>query len=704
MSKQRGLTPRALHAAAGIALACSSHAVLAQAQKPDERDKAQTRETISVTADPEKGFRAKYGQVGSFRDQDLLDIPLTINVVPRVVLDAQGAQGLYDALKNTAGVSRAQLSGSIYDNLAIRGIITDNRTNYRMNGSLPVNNLIDLAIENKDRIEVLKGSSALYYGFTNPSGIVNMVTKRAQDTPTRMFALTANEHGELTGHVDVGQKFGASKQFGARVNVAGGRLRDAVEGFEGERSLGSVALDWRATSRLSLRFDYETIDKSAVEQATIQVPAAAGGVITLPGLPDPTRLLSGTWADYDATADNWLARADYYLTDDWVATVEAGRAQTDRDRWFSQLQGYNLTTGAGTLMIQRTVGQEFINKNARVEVAGRAVTGRVEHELTFGYTRNDRFQNGIGAQVFRVPQNLYNPVAIPQPVLTQALADNPVDITDKGVYAFDRMRFGPQWQVILGVRRSDYENANRRTPFSVKETSPSAGVIFKPRADTSVYYTYIEGLEEGGTAPATAANAFAVLPAAVSEQHEVGFRTEAIRGILVSGAYFDIDRAQALLNSANVFVLDGRARYRGVELSASGEITPRLSVYGSALFLDAEQTSAATAALVGKTPENTPEKSGSLFVEYRPAPAFAVNAGVFYVGERAVNPLNQGFIDGYALFTAGARYTTKLGGTRATLQLNVENLGDKRYWSATGTGNLAVGLPRTTKLTARFEF
>jgi len=161
-----------------------------------------------------------------------------------------------------------------------------------------------------------------------------------------------------------------------------------------------------------------------------------------------------------------------------------------------------------------------------------------------------------------------------------------------------------------------------------------------------------------------------------------------------------------LLNSANIFVLDGRARYRGFEFSASGELTRDVSIYGSVLFLDAEQTSAATAALVGKTPENTPKRSGSIFVEYRlpVLPGFAVNAGAFYTGKRAVNPLNQGYIDGYTLFTVGARYTTQLGPARTTVQLNVENATDKEYWSATGTGNLAVGLPRTVKLITRFEF
>lgn len=71
----------------------------------------------------------------------MLDTPLTVNVVPRAVLDAQAAEGLYDALRNTAGVTRSQLSGGTYDNIAIRGVLVENRGNYRLNGSLPVINL-----------------------------------------------------------------------------------------------------------------------------------------------------------------------------------------------------------------------------------------------------------------------------------------------------------------------------------------------------------------------------------------------------------------------------------------------------------------------------------------------------------------------------------------------------------------------------------
>src|SRR5258706_3507147 len=162
----------------------------AEEQKPG--DERQHLGTISVTAERVTGFKARTTQVGAFRDAEILDVPATVNVIPRTVLDVQEAQGLYDALRNTAGVARSQSSGTVADNLSIRGMATENRTSFRLNVWMPVNNLVQMSSEYNERVEVLKGSSALYYGFTSPAGVVNMVTKRARTEPITTIALSGN--------------------------------------------------------------------------------------------------------------------------------------------------------------------------------------------------------------------------------------------------------------------------------------------------------------------------------------------------------------------------------------------------------------------------------------------------------------------------------------------------------------------------------
>ena len=44
--------------------------------------------------------------------------------------------------------------------------------------------------------------------------------------------------------------------------------------------------------------------------------------------------------------------------------------------------------------------------------------------------------------------------------------------------------------------------------------------------------------------------------------------------------------------------------------------------------------------------------------------------------------------------SAGVRYATRIGGYPTSFQVNAENLGDKRYWSAAGGALLASGMPR----------
>ncbi|MGH8809431.1 MAG: TonB-dependent siderophore receptor, partial [Noviherbaspirillum sp.] len=200
--------------ASALSLAFSASYAVAQTQQSDTE-----LATVTATGTRTGSFKSSSVQVGTFRDMAPIDVPQTSNVVTREVLDAQAANTLFGALRNTAGVTRSQLSGSTYDNIAIRGILVENRGNYRLNGSLPIINLIDVPLENKERVEVLKGASSLYYGFVPPSGIVNLVTKRAGKDPVTNVALSANQHGAANIHADLGRRFGKQQQLGARVNL-----------------------------------------------------------------------------------------------------------------------------------------------------------------------------------------------------------------------------------------------------------------------------------------------------------------------------------------------------------------------------------------------------------------------------------------------------------------------------------------------------
>jgi len=679
----------------------------AASQETDEQD----MQAVRVTATRAQGFMPNTVEAGSFRGSDVMDVPSTVNVITREVLELQAAAGLYDAMRNTAGVTRQQNGGDTWDQLVIRGIAVENRTNYRLNGSLPLMNFGQVALENKERVEVLKGATALYYGFTSPAGVVNFVTKRAGSVPVNTVGLALDDNGSAVATADVARRFGQRQEFGVRINAAGGTLGSHLDGVgNGNRGFASAALDWRVNERVRLRADLEYDKRRVTEQAGVNLPPVVGGVIALPRAVDPRRLIGPDWARFETHARNVQLRADVALNQDWALTLEAGHAETKRERnlpIFRFDNAASVATGAGRI----TGNSQFADVDSdmlRAELAGRFSTGALAHDLTLGVSGTDKGQAPVYQSNYTIPvQNLYDPVPIrnasfgaaPTRPTTAAL-----DSRDKGLYLVDRVQLG-QWQLIGGVRRVDYQSSQGANRYDVSETTPMAAVIWRARDDISLYASMAEGLEEGEAAPAGSANEGTRMAPGVSKQKEIGarWRSGGDGGFLTQLALFDIDRPGYYTNAANVFTADGEQRYRGVELSAQGRLTRRLSWQGSAQVLDPEFRDIG-AAYDGKLPENAARRTASSFLAYDldAMPGLSLTLGAYYTGRRPVNDLNQAWLGGVTLFSVGGRYATQAFGRRTTWQLNVDNAGDKQYWAGAGT-RLSAGLPRLVKLSMKVE-
>jgi iron complex outermembrane receptor protein len=93
--------------------------------------------TVNVDASRTNGFVPTTVEAGTFRGTNLMEVPATVNTVTREVIELQGAAGVYDVLRNTAGVT--QLSRPAATRLRPAGrsaaSTVENRGNYRLNGS-----------------------------------------------------------------------------------------------------------------------------------------------------------------------------------------------------------------------------------------------------------------------------------------------------------------------------------------------------------------------------------------------------------------------------------------------------------------------------------------------------------------------------------------------------------------------------------------
>jgi iron complex outermembrane receptor protein len=706
----------ALLTAGGAAAQTASGATTAKAAAGPEL------EEIVVTGEPANRYGADTVQSGSFRGATAIETPQTVSVISSAVLKSQQAVDLIDAVRNTAGVASSSNGPAVYNNITIRGISVDTRSNFKLDGSLNILSSIAFPLEDKDRVEVLKGASALYYGFSNPSGIVNFTMKR----PTQSLLLSGtafgDDHGGAGGAIDFGDSWGP---FGARLNGVLAHLDTGVKFATGERHLLSGAFDYRPTDKLTLTADVEQFEKKLVEPATFRFSSAPASTpanpyppLALPPLLDPKSNFGPSWATNDAKETNLLGKANYKFSPAWDVTAFIGESDLHRKRFLPTLNPTNLVTGAGTLTVSPQ-NAHFKNLNYGAEVAGTFGYGPFVDEILFGAQRAIKDSHAPSAKKTSFAQNFFDPVDIPDPHLALASVADTTRIDDVGYYVFDRLKFRSWLEVLGGVRKSDYTESDQTTgvtTFHATPTSYSYAVIVTPRKWASVYYTYIQGLESTPLAPTTTNNANQQLPPTESEQREAGVKIEPWKGLLAQAAYFDIRRGSTYVNSANVFVQDGVARYRGVEFSLTGEITRNLSLYASATTLSAKQDSGAPTTgsgasfaptAVGKRIEATPRVTESLALEYDLSDwieGLRLNGGVYHVGTEAVNALNQAFTPAYTTYDLGASYTRDIGGRRWVFRLNGQNVGNARYWASTGGLFLGESLPGTVKFSVNVSY
>ncbi len=393
-----------------------------------------------------------------------------------------------------------------------------------------------MPLEDKERVEALKGASALYYGFTTPSGIINLTMKRPTLDPMLAIKLFGNSHGRKGVHVDFG---GTTGILGYRINGVYDRPDSGIDNHRGRRTVLAGSFDIKPTDTLTIQLDGEHIYKKVNEPGIyrfISVPAATptnlNPAIRIPDLIDPSTNFGPDWAYNRTEATNVLGKAIWKFSPAWEIIASAGVSQLERARHFNTIDPNAPVTNPATgpvgefpLSISYQPVAKYKNQNYRVEIAGAIDTFGIEHELLIGGSINIRanrssastaqtcFYNatgvllGAGFPTTPVPagatrqtcrQSITNPHAIPQLGEPLPVQNNPTEITDKGLFLFDRMKITEWLQVLGGIRISDYQEKRLDTgvkTFAAKPTSLSFGAVVKPVESVSIYGTYIEGLE-----------------------------------------------------------------------------------------------------------------------------------------------------------------------------------------------------------------
>jgi iron complex outermembrane recepter protein len=663
------------------------------------------------------------GQVGSgtrlgmLGNRDVFDTPFNVTGYTNELITNQQARTVSDVLDNDPSVRTNSARYSGIDGFLIRGFPVFS-TEIGFDGLYGIVDQRRPAIEPAERVEILKGPSVLLSGvpiFGNIGGSINYIPKRATDEPLARLSGSFASAGQFGGHADFGRRFGESKEWGVRANVA---YRDGATpiDFQKERfGVAALALDYRGEQlRATVDVGYQqqdVVSPSRVRTVApgIQIPASPALTIN-PGQP---------WESYTGNSRYGAARIEYDLLTGLTAYAAIGGSHF-QELFFGGVQRITTASGNFTTVPQQT---PTFSRNGTIEsgLRGEFETGPLKHRAAFAAVGLWR-DSGITATNLAggtITSNIYNPVYVaPRAAvgptsapLTARRINRSVGLSDTMSMYGDRivLTAGGRWQEIEVQNYSGTTGA-LTSEVTNKAFSPAFGLVIKPIPRLSLYGNYVEGLTAPDNAPITATNAGQAFPAMVSRQKEVGAKYDFGR-LGLSAAAFEITQPNAFTDPAtNLYGVDGEQRNRGLEFNIFGEIAEGTRLLGGVTFLDGVQTKTAGGSNDGKVAVGVPDTQLNLYGEYdlpfwRTAGLMTLTGRVIHTAAQYYDQANTQAIPHWTRVDVGARYAFSLpNGTPLVLRASVENVFGQNYWATTGRGFLTPGTPRTYLLSASVDF
>jgi iron complex outermembrane receptor protein len=666
---------------------------------------------IVVTASKQTAERAS---VGGFSETSLMQTPASVVAIGREQMQDLNIRSSTDAMRYDASVGDSYNAVGYAEQFSVRGFALDNLSSYRKDG-IVIPGDTQIPLENKERIEILKGIAGLQAGVTGPGGIINYALKRPTSTPLRSVTLEARERGTAYGSIDLGGRM-EDKRFGYRINAAAENLKSYVKGADGERTFFGAAFDWQVSPQALLQLDMDYQHKSQISAPGYQL---LGGK-RIPENVSPSMLLNKQpWTKpVDTWSNNVGLRFEYTLSDAWRATLSANRHSFKRDDYtafpygcYAELEyaaGY-CSNGDYDLYDYQSTGERKQPVGAQALLQGKFATGSVGHELTLGFATSHR-SDYAGDDVFDPAGtgNIYDNVIVPPAPGNPTTGPVVRTHTDKerSLIVQDVLTLSPQFKLHAGLRQV---KVKRDADVDRSFTLPNLALVLTPGRDWMVYGSIAHGMEHGGQADMENANPEEILAPSRSKQAEIGAKGVLGNAMTVSAALFQVERGNEFTNGAGYYVRGGQQTHRGLELGAQGSAGANLkySVSMTAMHMLIEGTG--DAAKDNKRSTNVPAFRTAAMLEYRVAsiPGLKLDGLLTHSGKKAFDDENKTFVPGYTLLGLGSAYATRIGGVATTLRLNVDNVTDKFYWRDVTPvlgGYLFPGAPRTARLSAQFDF
>ncbi len=590
-----------------------------------------------------------------------MDLPQSIQVIGSTIMEQQQSIRLSDVIKNANGVYVGSARGAAQESFWSRGYdMTANnmfKNGFRFSsGSIP-------EVASLEKVEILKGSSALLYGNVAPGGILNMVTKTPSFKKGFEISMQAGSYNFYKPSLDF---YGPlSRSFAYRFIVT----------YENSESFRDVVKKERYYVNPSFLFKVNNKTEIIVQGDYLNddwTPDFGTGSIgrDIVDIPRNT-YLGAKWSHGNTKQATVSALVNYQLNAKWKLNLN------------SSYQNYNRTSEGTERVLPATNGDwdRPLGKNKAVEeifsqqlsLQGNVTTGEIKHQLFTGIDVENSFADAY-TFVFNPANydsiNIYNLDLYPQgTTIPQATNTKIVKTATNryGFYAQDLISLTNKFKVLAGIRYSVQETKpityNIVATSIVDETirndrafSPKVGLIYQPIKSISLFTSYSNSFT-----PNTGITILneAIKPSII-DQYEVGVKKEFWNGNLCTNVtvYQIINsnlaqtaefNANGTINTdTNVKSLSGETTSKGFEVDIIIKTTESLNIIAGYSYNNMRftKTSGLNGSFiegdrVARTPANTANLSFFYTLQSGVLKGFSVGAIGNYIGTRVAGWNNQ---------------------------------------------------------------
>ena len=707
----------------------------------------ETIEQINVqdTGIKQNGYQTTGTSVVSKAEVPVFDTPNTVNILSTRLLEDRKSESLIDALYNVSGVSQANTLGGMFDAIQKRGF-GGNRDNSIMRNGLQAGPAKNFSATT-ETIEVLKGPASVLYGIQDPGGVVNIITKKPQETPRYVVGGTLGNHSLWGTQLDF--TGGLGNGFAYRF-IYDKQEKDYWRNFgKVKNTTYAPSLSWENDkTKVLLSYEHKDI-LEPFDRGTNLLTATNA----LPDIP-VSRRLDEPNNETTAKTDNIDFKIEHKLSDSWK--LNAGYSYARYKYFYDQarITNVNVKTRTARRAIEQQQGDQRVHSGT-LNIVGEFGIGDIANRFVAGIDamRNIRdlgpiYNQGIMNSDINIDNpNYTSPVAAHKNGKGNAYQYNYLKTV--GVYIQDTAYFTDNFIMTGGLRYEYFDQFAGRHCLNAANCELSKGQNLTKTGNTDQHggkLLYQLGAVYKFTPHiATFANyAESFRPQfAIADKVDSGLKPEEGKSFEIGAKYensgFNATLSLFNINKRNVgettgtgsdakLNIVGKQRSRGLEFDLNGQLTDNLSItanytYTNAKYLENEKFRNAE----GKQLSGVPKHQASLFLAYNigefdfgnirlgGGARYLGSWNAYFVNSNNAADIARSYEKAYKLphtlvYDAFIAYDTKISGKKVSFQLNGKNLTDKTYYPST-SGNatntlipVALGYGREFIFNTKVEF